>query len=278
MHNPRYTHEKLDAEIATLQAQDPVFKVDVDEVKRPLSVVYGNERDVLMSLWIAEYRDGTDDEAQSALYHDLPFELRHLYGKKYQKLIADTPEGKMRAAIVEMAERMRPRFDAVQELIARQQKGRKPSAPKKVIDTRTQLRAVCPCCFRQHAVRGPSGVLVNHGYTLGYGFQNGNCTGAGAPHFGSEAGRDWTANYARRLREMAEAARTHATKIEAGEAPVTNHRGRRIEEPDEHQRRSAARRAREEGTQMDNVAAQREELVKNWKAAEPVEVEVEITE
>lgn len=53
------------------------------------------------------------------------------------------------------------------------------------VETRIQLRGICPFCFKQQAVSA-SGVLAAHGYTLDYHFQNGACFGSGNVHYGHE--------------------------------------------------------------------------------------------
>lgn len=45
-----------------------------------------------------------------------------------------------------------------------------------------QELGICPVCTREQVVK--NGKLVAHGYTIGYGFQNGSCFGSGKPHYG----------------------------------------------------------------------------------------------
>lgn len=54
--------------------------------------------------------------------------------------------------------------------------------------TKTQLRGICPICFREHATK--AGWMVQHGYQRPERWhQNvGECTGTGRHHFGSPAG------------------------------------------------------------------------------------------
>lgn len=56
------------------------------------------------------------------------------------------------------------------------------------MQTKIQYRAVCPACFKQHAVKGVA--LVDHGYTIPQDWhqRNGSCGGACEPHFGTPEG------------------------------------------------------------------------------------------
>lgn len=89
------------------------------------------------------------------------------------------------------------------------------------METRTQLRATCPHCFAAQAIR-KSGALVQHGYTRPQHWHSneGTCRGAGAPHFGTEAGRDYTARLAEKLDAQAAQADETAQQVLDGTAPV----------------------------------------------------------
>ncbi len=136
------------------------------------------------------------------------------------------------------------------------------------LETRSQLRAICPCCFGQWAVKGEW--IVDHGYTIrGYGFRNGSCYGAGKAHFGTEAGRDIAARIAVELDTTAAGFEKRAVDVKAGTEPVYDRRGNVIAAPVyaiEAEARSYRRSA----------ATIRERLA-TWKPADPVEVKLEKT-
>lgn len=102
------------------------------------------------------------------------------------------------------------------------------------LETRSQLRAICPCCFGQWAMRGES--IVDHGYTIrGYGFRNGSCYGAGKSHFGTEAGRDLATRIAVELDTNAAGFEKRAVDVKAGTEPVYDRRGNVIAAPTQYE-------------------------------------------
>lgn len=152
--------------------------------------------------------------------------------------------------------------------------------------TNTQLRATCPACFATQALRG--NMLVQHGYRRPqHWHQNVNtCTGTGQPHFGTEAGRDYTLHVARRLREGADAQDALAGRVLDGQEDVYRFRvigygtarmqtRERVENPTAQQREAYVSRLRGIATQMREQAAELEALVAQWQPREPVAVQVE---
>ena len=67
---------------------------------------------------------------------------------------------------------------------------------------RTQKRGPCPICGQLHALNA-AGRVADHGYTVltGWGTTMNACSGSRAPHFGTEAGRDWLAKQIVRWQE-----------------------------------------------------------------------------
>lgn len=167
----------------------------------------------------------------------------------------------------------------MQALIARQVKGRRPvESNKTVIGTRIQLRAICPCCFREQAVDGVR--MVSHGYTLDYGFQNGICHGHHKPHFGTPEGRDYTAQQATFTRAHADLVARNADAVERDPTGVDirDHSGYVIKDPTPRQIQTHIERMREGVRQRRSYAAMLEKMVADWKPREPREVVIEITE
>lgn len=152
------------------------------------------------------------------------------------------------------------------------------------METRTQLRAVCPHCFAQQAIR-KSGRLVAHGYTRPQHWHSnqGTCRGASAPHFGTEAGRDYTAKLAETLLKQADDRERTADEVVAGTAPVmtTKRVASRLvmevvkENPTELDRADYARSLRQKAVYERKGAAELRETVAKWQPAEPVLVTVE---
>lgn len=60
------------------------------------------------------------------------------------------------------------------------------------METRTQYRATCPACFKQHAISGTR--MVDHGYTIPQNWhaRQGSCGGVGHAHFGTPEGLEVT--------------------------------------------------------------------------------------
>lgn len=149
--------------------------------------------------------------------------------------------------------------------------------------TKTQLRATCPACFAQQATR--RGRMVDHGYKRPQDWhQNvGTCSGAGHMHFGTPEGRDYTASLAQRLRDTAVDKEHRATAVLAGTADVwtTKKVGRGVwmpvvkENPTEADRKAYASALHREAEGMRSAARDFDREVKDWKAMEPVKVEVE---
>ena len=152
--------------------------------------------------------------------------------------------------------------------------------------TKTQRRATCPACFAAQAVTA-GGALVAHGYTRPqHWHQNvGNCAGVGKPHFGTEAGRDYTASIAANLRTQADNADKTADSVEAGTSPVRKQeriKNTRVyqwvvdENAGSYERSRYASNLRAHATQMRASAAEYDRLVASWTPAEPVTVNVAV--
>jgi hypothetical protein len=148
--------------------------------------------------------------------------------------------------------------------------------------TRTQLRATCPACFAQQAVR--NGALVQHGYRVPQHWHGhvGTCTGTGEQHFGTPAGRAYTLALANRLRAAADNAVADVRGVLEGSLPVygTKQVAARlrqqvvIENPTAQQRARYAASLEAQAVAMRKQAAEFDKLAAAWTAKEPVAVQV----
>lgn len=154
------------------------------------------------------------------------------------------------------------------------------------METRTQLRATCPHCFAAQAIT-KHGRLVNHGYTRPQHWHSneGTCRGAGAPHYGTEAGRDYTAQLADTLDKQAAHADATAAEVVAGTSPVmtTKRLATRLVMQVVKEDATAQDRVRY-AAQLNATAAQlrlgANELrikVAQWQPLAPVAIEVEVS-
>lgn len=162
--------------------------------------------------------------------------------------------------------------------------------------TRTQYRANCPICFKDHAVRSlTKPTMVEHGYQRPQGWhQNVNqCTGTHAMHFGTPEGRIVAANnaafvrrWAQGQRDSAQAYRTNPpATIKVDDQYIRGVNGQRghytqidIDATDD--RYESVIKGRINGLEIqakhaDQSAAEIEKLVADWKPVEPTPVEVE---
>jgi hypothetical protein len=152
--------------------------------------------------------------------------------------------------------------------------------------SRTQLRATCPACFAVQALRG--GRLVQHGYRRPqHWHQNvGTCAGTGRPHFGTEAGRDYTASVVEGLRASAVNLSGLAGRVRDGECRVVLGTKRErvggqmvtrevvIENPTSTDIAAYVQRLRAQAEQCRLAAGELEVKVAQWQPAEPVAVAV----
>lgn len=144
----------------------------------------------------------------------------------------------------------------------------------------TQLRAICPCCFREQATR--NGAMVQHGYERPEGWQQnvGNCGGVDFQHFGTPEGRQATLEFARQVAGRAAQRRKAAADTRSGIAPVwaRKHGARHLEmivDPTQKQRDDAVRRLEQQAQSDDQGVEYLKAKAAAWKAANPRKVLVE---
>jgi hypothetical protein len=139
---------------------------------------------------------------------------------------------------------------------------------------RIQLRAICPICFNQQAVR--QNKMVQHGYIRPNHYNESECPGTGKLHFGTPEGLDTAKNNQQLYEDHAASRKQWATEIRAGKGDVIhlgNHQ--RINDPTPAQRESYAYHLDVEGNYLKHYAESIQRMVNDWKLTDPVEVETE---
>lgn len=278
----RYTRDEMLQKLRDLSEKPVVYKTEVDDAKYHLSRVYDAAKRGIGEAFTHAGQWEKLSKVENAI--DLPYELRHLFGKKFIKSIDDAKAELGRStpyidAVGHMISDMSPLNTLMQALIERQVKGRRPvESTKKVIGTRTQLRAVCPICFRQHAIDG--GRMVAHGYTLDYGFQNGTCYGHREPHFGTVEGRKVTENQITAINTQADNVQKNADAIEKDptSATILDKGGFKIEAPTARDIYLHVEKLRSSVRSMRAYVTMLQGRVDAWKPCDPVKVQVDITE
>lgn len=274
---PKHTLDTVRTTICQLRDQETVYKSEVDLLKHAFSNAFEADWRVVKDSKHLSVDHDKRIEVDSELYFAAPYEVRHWYGKKFSAFLENMPSTEFKDATVSHRNRWRPLFLALQELIGRQVKGRKPKV-KKVVATRTQLRAVCPCCFGDYAIT-KDGRVVAHGYTLDYGFQNGSCHGTGEKHFGTVEGKECAEGIIKALRSNAALCIERAGKARRGEIlPRDSNTHERIENPTERQKEILALNLEAQERNYTSHANMIQKKVDEWTPAEPREVEVEVTE
>ena len=278
----RHTFATASDTICKLDAQRDVYKVEVDEAKWALTHAFESDvkrakEDTYLSI---PHEDRSASDAR--LYFDAPYSMVHWYGKKWAKALGEAQDSALKSELIRIRDLYESTFQLLQSLAARQIKGRKPAPKKEVIATRTQLRAICPCCFRQQAVR--NGRLVAHGYTLDYGYKNGECRGTGEMHFGTVEGRDVTKTLAADAYNQAIQLREQMDRYSKGEEHITlrrfdrvSHQWVAISYPTEQQKSDYIRERLWDADGLMRYAGELRKHVENWVPVDPVEVQVEVT-
>ena len=258
-----------------LTGQEVVYKADVDLAKQRFSRAFDKARDDAKAPFLGQPHE-TRSVPDSDLYYELPLEARHWYGKKFSAILEKCPESAFKDAVASHRNRWRPLFNELQALIARQVKGRKPKPKVEPENTRTQFRAICPCCFREQAVKGT--LMVAHGYTLKFGFQNGNCGGVNHEHFGTEAGLNFAQRQVVVMSERAAKDHRTAQKIRSGEIvpKVLNRAGDEVENPTKRQIEAQAYMYEGHARQAEHYVEFANGMIAVWAKKDPISVQVPV--
>jgi hypothetical protein len=145
--------------------------------------------------------------------------------------------------------------------------------------TRIQHRATCSACGGFQAVN-KFGAIAAHGYRVLWNQFEGPCAGSNRKHFGTPAGRDYKATIAVDIRAGGERLLKLATETSDADMKVFStatfsRPGKLIENPTAWQIKGYRQGQKYTAEQMITHAQNLEAAVANWKAEDPVAVEVE---
>jgi hypothetical protein len=159
------------------------------------------------------------------------------------------------------------------------------------MESRTQYRAQCSVCGRDHAVRGAR--MVAHGYRVPTGWHQfvGECSGTDRAHFGTPEGRELRASIAASFRKSYLTTTAEADRVASGtgvvrvwqrepDSAMSRSRGAKwaylqVEDPKDYQRREWAEHLTREATRLERTAKEIEVTVAAWVEKAPREVEVD---
>jgi hypothetical protein len=264
--------------VNTLTAHDTVYKVECDELKHHLSNAYDKAKQAVAEkyTWAGKWELLTRTE--QALNIAIPYEMRHMYGKTFEKVLDATNTGEYKDAILTIRGRFRPIYLKMQALIARQVKARRPvESTRTVIGTRKQNRGQCPHCMREQAVT-PRG-MAEHGFVLQWESRRGSCYGTDKPHHGTEAGRLYQE---KRIVELTATAKYRAEALEAVKAgvlkPVDKKTRETIDNPTATQVRDLVTGIEGELYQLRMAIKFYAQAVKDWTEHSTREVDVAVFE
>jgi hypothetical protein len=281
MARPTNRDEALEA-LEALDAREKVFKVEVEELKYSVIRVFEKERDAVKDKYVFAGRYQNLTRAERDIDLAMPYELRHWMGSKFEKAIdkanRDTGGTEFLSAIMNLKASWSLPHIVLQRLIGKAVSGRRPvERTRKVIGERPQLRATCPCCFRQQAISGDC--MVDHGFQLKWEQRNGSCSGVRQPHFGTVGGRMFAESLAANYRRQAEQTRKTADAVMRGEVQIRDRKTLKfIEAPTEAQLKRHASDLLGDAQMMEITARQLEVFVAKWEEKEPVTVMVEVFE
>jgi hypothetical protein len=273
----RHTIETVRNTISALIDKEIVYKVEVDDLKYAFNYAFEKDWVTVKDTKHLSVDRAKRPKTDNDLYYAAPYEVRHWYGNKFSTFLDGVPPSEFKDAAMSHRNRWRPLYIALKDLIARQTKGRRPAEPKKVVDTRIQLRAICPCCFREQAVN--VNLMVSHGYTLDYGFQNGICSGYRKHHFGTAEGLSHTKALVVAAANRVIMYNARLQRAQDGEIKP-RHPGtlQIIENPTKWELEDFINGIKQEIKSAEFYAGFLREKVETWTPAAPREVTIEVTE
>ena len=133
--------------------------------------------------------------------------------------------------------------------------------------TRTQLRGICPVCLSQHATK--NGLMVSHGFTVGFGFQNNSCDGTEAPHLGSKDAPSFILSYGEKLFENLLKRQEYLTKLQAELETLTDLGSR-------NKKSRFIQQTMKDVKMQDRLLTELKERHNNWKESDLVEVDLDV--
>ena len=135
--------------------------------------------------------------------------------------------------------------------------------------TRIQTRGVCSICGNLQALSGST--LVPHGFNIHWGFRSGSCSGTHNPHYGHKDAPNFLKSHIEALKKEELELPDQIAKAEERIAKVE---GRKAKLEEQNYKRGLERFLRS----IPNMIVELEEKIKNWKEADPIEVDIEVEE
>lgn len=175
----RYTYDQLLQQIAAHKAAGMIWNQEHETLKSNIAAAFEAERNIFKSGdFLERVRNSVGSESiENQLYWAYPFEARHA-GAGLKKIAKLDPANADVAAFIVLMNRWKALADAQAELKSLIVKGRKPSTEPSKTPARTlDHTGTCAICGRN--VKLAHGKIVAHGYTIRYGYQQGNCFGVG---------------------------------------------------------------------------------------------------
>ena len=262
--------------VDTLTARDTVYKVECDELKYHLSHAYDKARTEIAHKFSYAGKWQNLSITEQTLNDAIPYELRHMYGKKFETVLDATDIGEYKDAILTLRGRFRPIYLKTTALIARQVKARRPvEKTRVVVAVRTQDRGQCPHCLRDQAVTARG--MAEHGFVLQWESRRGSCPGTGKAHYGTEAGKAYQENLIINLKDNERRSIRNIAAAKVGELkPVDKKTFQTIEDPTPRQVADMVSRLEGELYGTRSAIKFYEEAVKNWVEKGTREVDVEV--
>jgi len=176
----RYTYDQLLQQITAHKAAGMIWNQEHEALKYNIASVFEAERNQFKSGDFMDRVRNSDDRESipNQLYWAYPFEARHAGAglKKAAKLDQTNSDV---ISFTTLMNRWKVLADAQAELKPLIVKGRKPSTEPRLTPARTlDHTGTCAICGRNVKLN-EGGKIVAHGYTIRYGFQQGNCFGVG---------------------------------------------------------------------------------------------------
>lgn len=176
----RYTYDQLLQQIAAHKAAGMIWNQEHESLKYNIAAAFEAERNEFKSGDFMERVRNSDDResVENQLYWAYPFEARHA-GAGLKKIAKLDPANADVIRFTALMNRWKALADAQAELKPLIVKGRKPSTEPSKTPARTlDHTGTCAICGRNVKL-SEGGKIVAHGYTIRYGYQQGNCFGVG---------------------------------------------------------------------------------------------------
>lgn len=179
---PKMNFDELNAALDACIEAGIIYNVDFQQWKtyeatRPLEADIKFIKDAL-------YLPAVREKRESEKYTHLSWQLVSISiitfpSKKLIAALNDMPANDPFAiAVNNIVAKWQPIADKFKTLKPMIQKGRKPSTdPRKTPQRTFENTGTCACCGKN--VKMKDGKMVDHGFSLSYGFRNGNCFGVG---------------------------------------------------------------------------------------------------